>query len=998
MDYFLNNTEIKIERTLLVLASLVVIFAVILAASGKLYSSPGPMSSVNVNAASYGEIAAAADLNAIDTARYVHSMANRPNQQFSSVAQFLSVSQRRGFRFHSRFFVVRTSGDFKLMVAKATILVLFGFLLYHLLLRKISQTADPFILPIVELLCGVGLATLISVKDPLRDSAIFYAQSWGIAIYGIIGASLPITRIWSRLTFRRYLYIYAIASVGLMVLLIVFGGGPGGIHIRLFGFEPIEVIKLLMVFFVASYLVERDGAFTSNINRIPKMRDVGPLVILYFGALLLFVVVRDLGPALLLYGSFLGMIYFASSRSTYPLIGALMLFAASVGAYYMHLGFFTTRVVMWLHPWANLDRHGVQLAQGLWGMATGGTFGSGLGLGKPQFMSRSESDLVFASISEQLGFVGGFTVLMCFVLIAIRGWRVTILATNNFDRYLAFGVTLLLALQAIVITAGVTGLIPLTGITLPFVSVGTSSLVVDFLSVGILLHISSKPVSASGSLALTPNQNRSLKIVMALCSLFLLVGVGLCGLLPLQVIRGDAYATMIQRSPDADGIVRGHQNPRLTSFALLVKRGRILDRNGVVLARDSTPADSNGTSLFSPDGRKRIYAAGYAFGQIIQLVEAPNSPSDSVGSNDSLRGFVGYKALLHAYRSMYGPRPEQIAGTDVTLSIDSNLQKSAQDALASTLRQESARNTTPKTKGAITLVDVASGQILCAASAPSFDASTITPSQLKAIRADQTGNSAFRNKALFGLYVPGSSFKIVTATSAYQNNLQSKVFYCAHALKDVTWKWNGRTYYRRKITDEDGFPPHGETDLTKALIVSCNVYFAQLGIALGPDRLRTTAVDSLGFQYLLPTDSIASGLPDCAYGQGTIRVTPIEMASACQMIANNGTRIRPHIIKDATALSTSVLNPSEALELQRILAGVTTVGTARGVFDSLRVSVSGKTGSAQNDQDDRQTHSWFVGYAPSTNPTVAFSCVIDNAGAGRSAAAPTVRSVLSTIF
>jgi len=367
--------------------------------------------------------------------------------------------------------------------------------------------------------------------------------------------------------------------------------------------------------------------------------------------------------------------------------------------------------------------------------------------------------------------------------------------------------------------------------------------------------------------------------------------------------------------------------------------------------------------------------------------------------NEELQGYTSAGALLDAYRSRYtiGYKPPK--GQDVILTIDSHLQKTAYDAvLAQANRIADIKTHKPLDKGAAVILDVHTGQVLAAASTPGFDPSTLTDDAWASLQANEEGGDALRNRALKGLYPPGSTFKIVTASAALQNGLGAFTKDCRHQDLNVHWRFNGRTYSRRRITDEEGMRPHGNTNIANGLRVSCNVYFANLGIAVGAPALETEARQGFQLRPFPDLQTLGAELPDCSYGQGPVQVTPIDMARVVQAVANDGI-MEPLILSKApsTVSFGSISHPvsqQNAAALQGMLQEVTRTGTAAGIFDGMAYSVAGKTGSAQNNQGDGVSHSWFVGFAPATHPSIAFSCIIENGGQGRGAAAPVCRKLV----
>ncbi len=991
----------KTEALLLLAVQVVLLLGLALVFFGKKVTTNYAPAAIDLNTASATQLALALSVSP----QIAGTLIKTRGRGWSSVYSLRHAKVLRTVRVTAddAALVVRTPAQAAKLFWGGVLGLLAAFWLAHALLRKSAPGADPFLLSWIALLSGLGVMLVYSVKDPYRDAPAFTGQIWGVAVYGMLALLLPLTRPFGRLTLRRYQYLYAGAAVLLMLGLLVLGHGPGGIHIQLFGVEPVEFIKLLLVLFVASYLADRRGALGDPKAVLPRFADFGPLAAAYAFCLGLFLLVKDLGPAVLLLGVFLALLYLTTRRWIYPVVGTALLSLAAGLGYALHFGFFATRVLMWQHPWDNADKNGAQLAQGLWGFATGGLFGSGLGLGHPEFVPRSGSDSIFASLGEQTGLVGCLVVLVIYALLIARGLSIARRAGTEFDRLLAAGLTLLLGGQAMTITGGVSGLVPLTGMTLPFVSFGASSLVASFFAAGLLLQISGKTLPADFADKATPEWSRAARTLGLACAVYLLIGVGVARLAVMQGVLDTQTATRLLRTPDRDTLpgapLPAHVNPRLLLYASHLPRGTIYDRSQEVLARNPNSRTEPGqTTLLCPDGRPRIYPGGAAFGQIVWAVERPLSAANPLGANIKLRGFASYADLLTPYRAQNLPFRSVPHPENVTLTLSKPLQIAATDALTKYAGQVRDRRTgRPKNKGAAVLLDAQTGEVRALASIPNFGPAALTPETWAALQRPPDG-PAF-NRAVSGLYPPGSAFKIVTAASGLQNGLSSKTFFCNHTAANVAWHFGGRNYSRRRITDEEGFVPHGDTDMAKALRVSCNVYFAHLGIALGAPALDQTARQRFGLAYLPPLAKLAEDLPDCAYGQGAVQVTPLEMARAAQAVADNG-RLLPvtFVHTPAPGTGTEAMTAADAAHLQQMLAGVVTGGTARGVFDSLRVSVAGKTGSAQNGRGDGLSHSWFAGFAPASRPTVAFACVVENGGAGRDAAAPVCREMLRKAF
>ena len=860
------------------------------------------------------------------------------------------------------------------------------FVLTHFLLRRVCPGADPFLLPIAAFLSVLGYLVLFALKDPVRDMPSFVAQAQGIIGGG--GVAL-LAALWlgsGRVPLHRYNYVYALAALGGTLLLGLAGIGPGGVHLSVGGAQPVEFIKVLLVFFLAAYLAERADVLNDPLHRwgpfaVPRRADVGPLLLLYALPLVLFALVKDLGPVLLLFGTFLLLAYLATGRGVYVTLGLAALLVGGFIGYRLHFGVFQTRVEMWLHPWANDRKGGDHLALGLWGLASGGPWGSGLGLGGSRFIPRGGSDLVFASIGEETGLIGAGAVVLCFAAVFARGLRIASRAATDFDRYLAVGLSGLLATQALIIVCGILGLLPLTGITLPLVAYGKSSLVASFFTFGMLLALSNR--AAATAPAPTPlHRVASARLALAFAGFFALAVVP--RLVWVQAMTPDSIAGRAVRVPDADGVARPHINPRTLLLAAQIGRGRILDRGGVVLAETRN--------------RHRLYPQGGATAHLVGYLDA--GVGGPVGAeklyDGTLRGFDTWASLVPLWRRKDLPGFHLPQGGDVSLALDTNLQRAALDALVAGAKTVRDRRTgKPKSRGAVVVLDVLTGEIRAAVTAPTYDPNTLTPAAMQAMSANRAGDLPLINRAAMGYYPPGSTFKIVTAAALLANGRGETTWTCHHIAENLFWHANGgETFARRRVVDDETDSPHGTVDLNRAVAQSCNVYFAHAGLTLGEKPLRDEAA-LFSFARLPSLHDVGANLPDVAYGQGPMLATPLEMAGVAQTVANGGRRLHPQYLhgKEAEVLSTP-LTPADATRLAGAMREVVVSGTAARKFDGLPFTVAGKTGTAQNGQGDKMSHSWFIGFAPADRPRVAVAVLVENGGYGASVAVPVARKVL----
>jgi cell division protein FtsW (lipid II flippase) len=359
--------------------------------------------------------------------------------------------------------------------------------------------ADQTIIPIVALLCAIGMLSIRRLGTSAQYAGYAERQVIWLAT-GILVMMVTILLIPNLDSLRRYKYTAAVVGFLLIIGTIKFGVDiTGGPYRRWFGFhgvyfQPVEILKVLVVIFFAAYLDEKrevlaQAQFRLGRLQMPPLQYLGPLFLTWLLSLLLLTFQNDLGSALLFFGIFLSMLYVASVRRSYLWIG-LGVFAVGVVAAFRLFPHVRQRADIWLNPWRYAHDQAYQVVQGLIALANGGILGNGLGQGHPGYVPVANTDFIFTSIGEEMGLLGGMAVLGLFLVLTFRGLRIAALAKDPFEGLLAVGLTSTLGIQAIVIIGGNLRLMPLTGVTLPFMSYGGSSLLANFVILGMLLRIS----------------------------------------------------------------------------------------------------------------------------------------------------------------------------------------------------------------------------------------------------------------------------------------------------------------------------------------------------------------------------------------------------------------------------------------------------------------------------------------------------------------------------
>jgi cell division protein FtsW (lipid II flippase) len=383
----------------------------------------------------------------------------------------------------------------------------------HLMIRWRLPHADPYLFPLVALLAAVGLVVLFRIDEELalKQASLFVL---GLALFA---ATIILLRDYHVL--ERYRYLIALAGIGLLILPRLPGLGEQvngaylGIKVGSVSFQPAEFAKICIVIFLASYLREKREVLIVGARRVagiilPPLKHLGPLLVVWGAAMLMLVFIRDLGSSLMFFAAFLALLYVATARISFVFIGMLMFV---VGAWFFAstIPHVEQRVDIWLDPFKDPQDEGFQVAQSLFAQADGGLFGAGLGESLMQLPGASKgcieqypdcgsiipaphTDLIYAVITNELGLFGAAGVVLIYILISARGFKTAVMAPDGFSKLLAAGLTAIFAIQAFVIIGGVVRVIPLTGVTLPFISYGGSSVVANMVLLALLLMVSNE--------------------------------------------------------------------------------------------------------------------------------------------------------------------------------------------------------------------------------------------------------------------------------------------------------------------------------------------------------------------------------------------------------------------------------------------------------------------------------------------------------------------------
>ncbi len=871
-----------------------------------------------------------------------------------------------------------------------------AFILSHIAIRFFAPNADAAVLPIVFVLSGIGIAFVMRLAPEVAMRQVIWL------FVSIAAMVLTLILVPSIRRLASYKYTLMLAGILLLLLPMFVGTEINGaklwIEVAGYSFQPGEIAKVLVVLFLAGYLADNRemlsvGGRRVGIFNIPDFRTLLPLLIMWAISLLIVVFERDLGSALLFFGLFLVMLYISTGRKTYVIFGALLAVFGVIAAslVFSHV---QQRIDIWLDPYADRLNAGWQIVQALYSLADGDLFGTGIGRGLSDQITYIESDLIFIAMAEELGLLGAAGILLLFMMFTVRGLAIAARAESDVGAFCATGLTTAIALQAFVIVGGVTKLIPLTGVTLPFMAQGGSSLLASFIIVGLLLRAGDSGTGHGQEMqGVTTFEGGILGRVTLGRRLTLLI-TGFTFLFA-ALIGNLTWHMVINAQNVREDPVNNHTIERNAN----IQRGAIVTSDNVVLAK---------SELDENDRWQRIYPQGSLASHVVGYSSPIYGTSGIEGTYaDTLAGRVDLSSWGAALDVL---ADREVPGNDVYLTIDSRIQTAAEQALNGQV-------------GGVVVLDATTGAMLAQASAPTYDNNGIeevlknsgsaapgSSAEDNATTETYEGTSVLYNRATQGLYAPGSTFKTVTLTSALANGTATlESTYDSPSTINIGTNIQGNP---GEIRSYGGYA-YGNVNLEKGFAVSSNTVFAQVADQLGAAKLCATAA-SFGFNRNLDSDFLlnTSLMPDpeemtqwetawAGVGQPVgyhespsgPQATVVQMAMVGAGIANNGTVMKPYLLDhvigaDGTVIRTNspvtydqATTPDVAQKVQQAMESVVREGTGT----EARVSgytVRGKTGTAETGK--AQDNAWFVGYIEINERKIVVAIVLEEVPSGAS--------------
>jgi len=724
--------------------------------------------------------------------------------------------------------------------------------LIHKQLTQLFPERDPFLFPVTALLTGWGLFTIwrLSSGLGLRQSAWLLLIGMVFMLALRYDCARPGGRILSYL--RRFKYIWLTSGLVLTAATLILGTNPLGAGPRLWlgccgiYFQPSEPLKLLLIIYLAAYLADRQIASSTTIPTTRLLPLLTPTLLMTGLALLLLIFQRDLGTAAIFMVLYAVIVYAGTGNKNVLAISMLVLLLAAIVGYAL-FDVVNQRVNAWINPWLDPSGRSYQIVQSLLAVANGGLIGRGVGMGSPSLVPIAQSDFIFSAITEETGLLGAMGILGLLVLLVNRGMRIAMKSDDTFQRLLAIGLVVHLVGQSILIIAGNLRLLPLTGVTLPFVSNGGSSLLVSFFEMLCLMLISARQEEVP---VLQPEKLKTQSKMNSLLS-----GGLILGLVGAALTAG--WWSLV-RGPD---LLTRTDNPRRSIADRYVMRGSILDRDEHPLA------ESKG----QPGDIVRYYPHP-ALGPLVGYVDTIYGQAGLEASLDPyLRGLQGYPTLTMEWEHLlYGQPPP---GLNVRLCLDLDLQTMADNLMIGH-------------QGALVFLNAHTGEILAMSSSPNFNANTLS-SNWETLVNDPT--SPLFDRAGMGMYPAGNALGAFLLAASQQQassqfgNVDTEL--CALPPTGTTW---GEVISAGCTESVKQLASFTKTQDLITLLDGLGLFTAPSFPVETLSSPRPTKL-SEAFTYITGLQS------DPATG-ALLRVSPLQMALAAATLSNQGERPAPRLV------------------------------------------------------------------------------------------------------
>lgn len=800
--------------------------------------------------------------------------------------------------------------------------------LLHAASRRWAPNRDPYLLPVALLLTGWGMLTI------WRLSAGFGLRQLGWFVLGAILLTAVLRAPRDLRWLKRYRYLWLVGGLLLTAATLIFGTNPSGGQPRLWlgccgiYFQPSEPLRLLLIAFVASFFADRMAVSWAS-SRPRLLPTLAPLLVVWSLSIVLLLMQRDLGTGTLLLILLAVLLYLASDRWQVLLAaGAFTVIGGSL--VYALFDVVQIRVQALINPWADPIGGSYQIVQSLISIASGGVFGRGPGLGSPGFVPAVHTDFIFAAVAEEWGLLGALGMVALFAVLVARGLRVALANRDPFSALLAAGLAASFGLQAVLIIGGVVRILPLTGVTLPFVSYGGSSLATSFIGLGFLMALSGREYG--GKLLRRPLRHLQVGFSLAWAVIVLALGWWTIYRAPVLTARTD--------------------NARRGLASRYVQRGDILDRQDSVLA-SSVGVRGDFTRVYSlPEAAHAVGYDSLAYG--LSGLE--------LSMDAWLRGEQGYPAAEIWWQKLLTSNPPP--GLDVRLTLDSDVQSAAGRALGGG-------------PGAVVVLDPSSGEVLALASEPAYDANRLEENWQELVSNE---DAPLLNRTTQGRYQPGTALGPFLLGWTEWRHIADLDDEAADATTPVAI--NGE-----ELECADPQALEASPTLSQALVAGCPTPLADLGLTMGvvefstmlqafgldqPAAIRLPSDE--GVDWSAPEDAESLRLE--AVGQGELAVTPLQMAHALASLWNAGELPSLKLVDavrdpDGTWQSLEPLGaPRSAISSDAALAILAALEAEDGLLGMTAAAITGPEG---------ERVAWFLGGMLSTDQQFVIVVVLENA-------------------